>query len=157
MFPSQFLCCPHGGGVALQQHRTAFLQCGPKTGQKIRKSRLDMEDTFKSLMRNKPTVCLNDSLRLFALEEFNMKKFENETKVGHVKATVCFSMWNCSKRLWKLIMQPVRTKNCTALCLDSSGLILAVSLIHREPEGEAVSFHYKCMSASKSRGPHRPG
>lgn len=49
-------------------------------------------------------------------------------------------------------MQPKRTKNCAALCLDSSRLILAVSLIHREPEGEAVSFHYKYMSASKRGG-----
>ena len=53
-----------------------------------------MEESFKSLLRNKPTVCLNDSLRLLALEDFNMKKFENQTKVGHAKATVCFSTWN---------------------------------------------------------------
>lgn len=54
-------------------------------------------------------------------------------------------------------MQPTRTKNWAALCLDSSRLILAVSLIHGEPEGEAVSFHYKYMSASKCGGPHRLG
>lgn len=88
-----------------------------------------------------------------------MRSLKTTLKVGRVKAArrLFFHAGLLGKRLWKRVMQPTRTKNCAALCLDSSRLILAVSLIHREPEGEAVSFHYKYMSASKCGGPHRLG
>lgn len=67
-------------------------------------------------------------------------------KVGHVSTVgmnyfPCVVSWN---KLWKLIMQLVRSKNCPALCLDSSGLILVVSAHPLGATGKGrISFHYK--------------
>lgn len=73
-------------------------------------------------------------------------------KVGHVSTVgmnyfPCVVSWN---KLWKLIMQLVKSKNCPALCLDSSGLILVVSAHPQGATGKGrISFHYKyctCVS-----------
>lgn len=96
----------------------------------------------------------------FALGDFQSKGevdyFEAYIKVGHVRTAgtdsfPCVVNWN---KLWKLIMQLVKSKNCPALCLDSSRLILVVSVRPQGARGRGtVSFHYKYMSASKCGGP----
>lgn len=64
--PRQFPGWPHGGAVAPQQRDHI-------PGQN-RKSKRDMEECSQSLMGNKSSVRLNDSLRLFARGDFNAKK-----------------------------------------------------------------------------------
>lgn len=77
-------------------------------------------------------------------------------KVGHVSTVgmnyfPCVVFWN---RLWKLIMQLVKSKNCPALCLDSSAHTCGLGP-STGSDGERQNFlplqiH---VSASKSGGP----
>lgn len=145
-------------GAVLLRSRATFLQCGPRDGtKKIRKPWSGTRKTVSKVQCEINLRCASMTrCAHLRWKTFNTKKVENETKVGHVKAKVCFSMWNRLRRLWKLIMQPGEELK---IVLHSAWTPHTCGLAHpqgSQRERQFPSITNTCQPPS-ARGPHQAG